>query len=131
PCRPATPSSTSTCPTSRASTAAGWGGSFPASNAARGPACPRGPARASSSDHQEPSAPMTEPTDIATLPDLLLRQARSLPDQHLVRWGGTALTYAEFDARTDKLAAGLAELGVAPGDVVSIYLPNCLEFLEA
>ena len=74
---------------------------------------------------------MTAPTDIASLPDLLLRQARSLPDQHLVRWGGTALTYAEFDARTDKLAAGLAELGVAPGDVVSIYLPNCLEFLEA
>ena len=27
--------------------------------------------------------------------------------------------------------AGLADLGVADGDVVSVFLPNCLEFLEA
>ena len=35
-----------------------------------------------------------------------------------------ALTYAEFDARTDEVAAGLADLGVKPGDVVSVVLPN-------
>ena len=29
------------------------------------------------------------------------------------------------------MAAGLADLGVKPGDVVSVMLPNCLEFLEA
>jgi acyl-CoA synthetase (AMP-forming)/AMP-acid ligase II len=29
------------------------------------------------------------------------------------------------------LAAGLGELGVKPGDVVSVLLPNCLELLAA
>ena len=41
------------------------------------------------------------------------------------------MSYSEFDARTDALAAGLADLGVKPGDVVSVMLPNSLEFLEA
>jgi long-chain acyl-CoA synthetase len=69
--------------------------------------------------------------DINTLPDLLRRRARIEPDSPFVRLGDQALTYGEFDARTDELAAGLAELGVAPGDVVSVFLPNCIEFLEA
>ena len=68
---------------------------------------------------------------INTLPDLLRAQASRIPDQPLVRWRGRSVSYGEFDARTDALAAGLAELGVAPGDVVSVMLPNCLEFLEA
>jgi len=69
--------------------------------------------------------------DINTLPDLLRRRARTEPDSPFVRLRDQALTYGEFDARTDELAAGLAELGVAPGDVVSVFLPNCIEFLEA
>lgn len=48
-----------------------------------------------------------------------------------MRLGEQAVTYGEFDARTDELAAGLVELGVASGDVVSVFLPNCIEFLEA
>ena len=68
---------------------------------------------------------------INTLPDLLRAQASRIPDQPFVRWRGRSVSYGEFDARTDALAAGLAELGVQPGDVVSVMLPNCLEFLEA
>jgi long-chain acyl-CoA synthetase len=69
--------------------------------------------------------------DLNTLPDLLRGQARRNPDQPFVRFKDRSLTYGEFDARTDELAAGLAELGVGEGDVVSVFLPNCLEFLEA
>jgi long-chain acyl-CoA synthetase len=69
--------------------------------------------------------------DLETLPDLLRSQARRNPDQPFVRFKQRALSYGEFDARTDELAAGLGELGVAPGDVVSVLLPNCIEFLEA
>jgi long-chain acyl-CoA synthetase len=69
--------------------------------------------------------------DLETLPDLLRAQARSGPDRPFVRFKDRALTYGEFDARTDALASGLTELGVRPGDVVSVFLPNCVEFLEA
>ncbi|WP_018680531.1 (2,3-dihydroxybenzoyl)adenylate synthase [Actinokineospora enzanensis] len=33
-------------------------------------------------------------------------------------------TYAELDARADRLAAGLADLGIRPGDRVLVQLPN-------
>ena len=69
--------------------------------------------------------------NIDTLPALLRAQASRMPDQPFVRWRGRIVSYAEFDARTDALAAGLAELGVKPGDVVSVMLPNCLELVEA
>ncbi|MFC5141520.1 (2,3-dihydroxybenzoyl)adenylate synthase [Actinomycetospora rhizophila] len=39
-------------------------------------------------------------------------------------------TYAELDARARGLAVGLAELGVAPGDRVVVWLPNVPEYLE-
>ncbi len=35
-----------------------------------------------------------------------------------------ALTYAELDERADRIAAGLLDLGVGPGEVVSAQLPN-------
>ena len=37
---------------------------------------------------------------------------------------GEGLTFAEWDARSNRLARGLAARGIAPGDRVSIYLPN-------
>jgi long-chain acyl-CoA synthetase len=69
--------------------------------------------------------------ELETLPDLLRVRAQAEPDRPFVRFKDRAYTYGEFDARTDDLAGGMAELGVAPGDVVSVFLPNCLEFLEA
>jgi long-chain acyl-CoA synthetase len=65
------------------------------------------------------------------LAEFLRVQANQHGDRPLVRWRGESLTFAEFDARTDRIAAGLAELGVEPGDVVSVLLPNQLAFLEA
>jgi len=41
-----------------------------------------------------------------------------------VRW-----TYAEFNARVTQLAAGLARLGLLPGDRVGIWSPNCAEWV--
>jgi mycobactin salicyl-AMP ligase len=45
--------------------------------------------------------------------------------------GSTRLTYAEFDERADRAAAGLAELGIAAGDRVLLQLPNTPEFAVA
>jgi long-chain acyl-CoA synthetase len=74
---------------------------------------------------------MSSSSDLHVIPDLLRTQAQRHPDQPFVLWKDQALTYGEFDARTDEIAAGLAELGVKPGDVVSVMLPNCIAFLEA
>jgi long-chain acyl-CoA synthetase len=70
-------------------------------------------------------------TTMTTVPELLRAQASRIPDHPLIFWRGRSVTYGEFDARTDALAGGLRELGIAPGDVVSVLLPNCLELLEA
>ena len=55
---------------------------------------------------------------INTVPELLRAQASRIPDQPFVRSRGRSVSYAEFDTRTDAMAAGLADLGVKPGDVV-------------
>ncbi|MFI8359931.1 (2,3-dihydroxybenzoyl)adenylate synthase [Streptomyces sp. NPDC085612] len=39
-------------------------------------------------------------------------------------------TYAELDARADRMAAGFAARGIAPGDKVVAQLPNTAEFFE-
>jgi long-chain acyl-CoA synthetase len=70
-------------------------------------------------------------SEFTTLPDLLRVRAAADPDAPFVRFKDRSFTYGEFDARTDALAGGFAELGVKPGEVVSVFLPNCLEFLEA
>ncbi|NBF01955.1 AMP-binding protein [Pseudomonas sp. Fl5BN2] len=38
---------------------------------------------------------------------------------------GYQLTFAELDRLSDRCAALLSELGVAPGDRVAVYMPNC------
>ncbi len=43
--------------------------------------------------------------------------------------GGGELTFGEWNQRANRLARGLAALGVEPGDRVAIYLPN-EEFLD-
>ncbi|MCF2533542.1 (2,3-dihydroxybenzoyl)adenylate synthase [Yinghuangia soli] len=42
--------------------------------------------------------------------------------------GGTRLTYRQLDERADRMAAGLADLGIAPGDRVLVQLPNVPAF---
>ena len=41
------------------------------------------------------------------------------------------LTYAELDARTDRIAVGLADLGLHPGDPVIVQITNRLEAVVA
>ena len=56
----------------------------------------------------------------------------SLFERHVLRWpdrpavvdADGELSYAELDRLVRRLAAGLTELGVRPGDVVAVQLPN-------
>jgi acyl-CoA synthetase (AMP-forming)/AMP-acid ligase II len=44
---------------------------------------------------------------------------------------GRTLTLAEVDAATRRFASGLRAAGLQPGEVVSIVLPNCVEYAAA
>jgi len=64
-----------------------------------------------------------------TFLDDIARNARERPDHPAVvgYTGGTlerTLTWAEYEASVVRCAAALTELGVGPGDVVAVYLPN-------
>lgn len=65
------------------------------------------------------------------LADLFETVARTVPDRLAVIAGAQRLTFAELDARCDRLAAGLAAHGVGRGDPVGLYLYNGPAYLEA
>lgn len=58
--------------------------------------------------------------------DQLRFMARAHPDEPGYRNldAGTTLSFRAWDERSNRLARGLVELGVAPGDRVSVYLPG-------
>ncbi len=63
--------------------------------------------------------------------DLLDSQATERPDQPAVVAEGATITWGELKNRADRLAGGLRAIGLGPGDVVAVQLPNIPEFLIA
>ena len=59
------------------------------------------------------------------------RRPQEYDDRPFVRDDTADLTYAAFASRVDAAAEQLAELGVTPGSVVAIMLPNRVELLVA
>jgi crotonobetaine/carnitine-CoA ligase len=80
---------------------------------------------------REPTAPRTDgSTDARVIGELLRERAQKHPDQPYLGSDKTLLSYGEVDARTDRLAAGLAEIGIAPGDRIAVISANRIEMLE-
>ncbi|MGH3319382.1 MAG: AMP-binding protein, partial [Streptosporangiaceae bacterium] len=63
------------------------------------------------------------------LVDYLDEAAAASPDKPAIVDRAGPMTYAELRAAADNVAAGLAALGVEPGDVVACQLPNWREVL--
>ncbi len=61
---------------------------------------------------------------------LLARHARYRPNHTAIVFEQERLSYQEFNARVNRLANALIDLGVGKGDKVATILPNCLELLE-
>lgn len=64
----------------------------------------------------------------STIPQHVLQQATARGDHPALVDGrtGQTITYAQLAYQVDRLAAGLAETGVRPGDVIAIFSPNTL-----
>ena len=62
---------------------------------------------------------------------LLTRSAASSPARPAIIHGQRQIDYGTFDARANRLAAGLRRLGIRAGDNVSVLMYNRPEMLEA
>src|SRR5437763_14976531 len=60
--------------------------------------------------------------------DILARRAAAHPGGEAIVDHRHRVTYGELLARVDRTAAALQRLGLGPGDVVTIQLPNWVEF---
>src|SRR5881409_283290 len=63
-----------------------------------------------------------------TFYSILAARAAAHPDRIAIVDRGRRVTYGELRTRVDRVAAGFAALGIGPGDVVTIQMPNWAEF---
>ena len=71
---------------------------------------------------------MTDTLRRQTLSDLLRRTAARLPAKTAIVCGATSWTWREFDDTVSRLAAGLDQSGIAPGDRVAVLARNSHAF---
>lgn len=64
------------------------------------------------------------------LADLFEQAVDAFGERECLVANGVRRTYAEMDARANRLAHHLAANGVRPGDHVGIYAQNCVEWVE-
>ena len=76
------------------------------------------------------SGSSTKPLIGQTIGDNLSATAALFADREaiVVRHQGARLTYREFEAEVDATARRLLDLGLAAGERLGIWAPNCLEW---
>lgn len=62
--------------------------------------------------------------------NLITRHARYRPHHTAVVFGSTRRTYEAFNARVNRLANAMQQIGVGKGTKIATFLPNCLELLD-
>jgi long-chain acyl-CoA synthetase len=62
---------------------------------------------------------------------MLTESAQAYPQRPCTIFKGAEITYAEMDALSDRLAAGLADLGVRKGTPVGMFMVNLPQFVLA
>src|SRR5690242_8442521 len=65
------------------------------------------------------------------LGELVARAAARFPDKPAILFKDQQISYSELNARVNRVANGLAALGVKSGDRVAIYIHNLPQFVEA
>lgn len=64
-----------------------------------------------------------------TLGDLLEQTAKKYPNSDAWWFEGARMTYKDLNETVDKLATGLAKLGVKKGDVIATNMPNIPQYM--
>ena len=59
---------------------------------------------------------------------LMQATARRYPDKPAIRFEDRVITFKQFDEESNRLAHGLSALGLAGGDRMGLFLPNCPEY---
>jgi len=72
-----------------------------------------------------PGRPMWE----MSLGEFLDAAVRQNPDKVFVEMAGEKVTYRQLQLSVGRTASMFQDLGVAPGDRVGLFMPNCLEYL--
>lgn len=77
---------------------------------------------------ESPLPPIETPP--MSVPDLIRANARELGDRPALvdANSGLTLNYAELDRQIGRVAAGLADDGLVPGEVVALISPNCVDW---
>jgi long-chain acyl-CoA synthetase len=65
------------------------------------------------------------------LPQALTRSAGRFPNNPALLFQGTVINYRQLDEMVSRFAAGLAGLGVQPGEKVALLLPNIVQTVVA
>jgi long-chain acyl-CoA synthetase len=68
-------------------------------------------------------------TSVTTLGELLPAAARRFAARTALVVEGESFTFAELESLSSRVANGLVSLGVQPGDRVTLYGPNCWEWV--
>ena len=66
-----------------------------------------------------------------TIGEILPAAARRFGDKTALVVEGESFSFSELEAMSNRVANGLAAIGVQPGDRVTLYGPNCWEWLVA
>jgi long-chain acyl-CoA synthetase len=82
-------------------------------------------------DHYDEGVPRQLSYPHATVPHLLEYAASHSPEAVCLVYAGHQLSYAQVKEAVDRLASGLAELGIKPGDRIGLLLPNLPSFVIA
>ena len=81
--------------------------------------------------HYDPGVPHHIDVPPIPLHRFLEASAQAYGSRPCAIFKGHGVTYAEMDDLSDRLAAGLASLGVKKGDPVGIFMPNSAQFVMA
>src|SRR5207253_10484369 len=60
--------------------------------------------------------------------DVMRATAARMPDRRAITFNDRAISFGEFEQLSNRLANGLAGLGIESGDRVGLYLPNSPEY---
>jgi long-chain acyl-CoA synthetase len=75
--------------------------------------------------------PATLDYPVVRLDELLRRPAERHPDRSALIFFGRRTTYRALDEAVDRVATGLRRLGLAPGERVGLFMPNCPQLVVA